>query len=119
MQVLPGLRSSILERLNFLEENVLRLWPSHNFGFLREIHKSLLLGWAHASVCTSTESTPGRPRTIGDQLSPASAEAYTGPPLAPKYKPNLSSGSAATASRNTLTKQLLCGRPLVSISPLA
>jgi len=29
----------------------------------------------HGSVCTSTESTPGKSRTIGTQLSPASAEA--------------------------------------------
>ena len=29
----------------------------------------------HGSVCTSTESTAGRSRTIGAQLSPASAEA--------------------------------------------
>jgi WS/DGAT C-terminal domain len=29
----------------------------------------------HGSVCTSTESTAGRSRTIGSQLSPASAEA--------------------------------------------
>ena len=38
----------------------------------------------HARVCTSTESTAGRSRTIGFQLSPASAEAYTCPPLVPK-----------------------------------
>jgi len=31
----------------------------------------------HDSVCTSTESTAGRSRTMGFQLSPASAEAYT------------------------------------------
>src|SRR5271168_23369 len=29
----------------------------------------------HGSVCTSTDSTPGKSRTIGAQLSPASAEA--------------------------------------------
>ena len=29
----------------------------------------------HGSVCTSTESTAGRSRTIGAQVSPASAEA--------------------------------------------
>ncbi len=28
----------------------------------------------HGSVCTSTDSTPGRSRTIGAQVSPASAE---------------------------------------------
>ena len=38
----------------------------------------------HASVCTSTESTAGRSRTIGFQLSPASAETYTWPPVVPK-----------------------------------
>src|SRR6267378_4862575 len=103
MQVLPSLRSSILKRSNFLEENIVGLRPSHNFGFLREIHESLLLRWAHASVCTSTESTPGRSRTIGAQLSPASADAYTCPPLVPKYTPHLSSESTAIASRNTFT----------------
>jgi hypothetical protein len=29
----------------------------------------------HGSVCTSTDNTPGKSRTIGAQLSPASAEA--------------------------------------------
>ena len=29
----------------------------------------------HVSVCTSTDSTPGKSRTIGFQLSPASADA--------------------------------------------
>jgi len=29
----------------------------------------------HGSVCTSTDSTPGKSRTIGAQLSPASADA--------------------------------------------
>src|ERR1700704_1938442 len=103
MQVLPSLRSGVLERPNPLEENVVGLRPSYNFEFLREIHKSLLLRWAHASVCTSTESTPGRSRTIGAQLSPASADAYTCPPLVPKYTPHLSSESTAIASRNTFT----------------
>src|SRR5262249_20144187 len=28
----------------------------------------------HGSVCTSTESTPGRSRTMGAQVSPASAD---------------------------------------------
>src|SRR3977135_1599109 len=103
MQVLPRLRSDILERSNFLAENVVRFRPSHNPGFVLEIHEGLLLRWAHASVCTSTESTAGRSRTIGFQLSPASAEAYTCPPVVPKYMPHLSSASTAIASRNTLT----------------
>ena len=38
----------------------------------------------HGSVWTSTESTAGRSRTMGAQLSPASAEAYTCPPVVPK-----------------------------------
>ena len=38
----------------------------------------------HGSVCTSTESTAGRSRTIGAQLSPASEETYTCPPVVPK-----------------------------------
>src|ERR1700737_43958 len=38
----------------------------------------------HARVCTSTESTAGRSRTMGFQLSPASADAYTWPPVVPK-----------------------------------
>jgi len=38
----------------------------------------------HAKVWTSTESTGGRSRTIGAQLSPASGEAYTWPPVVPK-----------------------------------
>jgi hypothetical protein len=57
----------------------------------------------HASVCTSTESTAGRSRTIGTQLSPASADAYTCPPVVPKYTPQESSESTAMASRNTFT----------------
>jgi hypothetical protein len=38
----------------------------------------------YVSVCTSTESTAGRSRTIGFQLSPESAEQYTWPPVVPK-----------------------------------
>src|SRR5271156_1636492 len=38
----------------------------------------------HGSVWTSTESTVGRSCTMGDQVSPASADAYTCPPLVPK-----------------------------------
>src|SRR6059036_509647 len=57
----------------------------------------------HGSVWTSTESTAGRSRTMGAQLSPVSADAYTCPPVVPKYTPHLSSESTAIASRNTLT----------------
>ena len=38
----------------------------------------------HASVCTSTDRTAGRSLTMGAQLSPASADAYTCPPVVPK-----------------------------------
>ena len=57
----------------------------------------------HGSVWTSTESTAGRSRTMGAQLSPASADAYTCPPVVPKYTPHESSESTAIASRSTLT----------------
>ena len=54
-------------------------------------------------VWTSTDSTGGRSRTIGDQVSPESGEAYTCPPVVPKYMPHSSSESMAIASRSTLT----------------
>src|ERR1700676_694126 len=57
----------------------------------------------HGSVCTSTENTAGRFRTMGAQLSPASFEAYTCPPVVPKYMPHLSSESTAMASRSMFT----------------
>src|SRR5437773_5779823 len=38
----------------------------------------------HGSVCTSTERTAGRSRTMGAQLSPAFADPYTCPPVVPK-----------------------------------
>ena len=38
----------------------------------------------HDSVCTSTDSTAGRSRTIACQWSPASGEQYTCPPVVPK-----------------------------------
>ena len=65
------------------------------------------MGWEddadHGSVWTSTDTTAGRSRTMGAQLSPASAEAYTCPPVVPTYTPHASSPSTAIASRNTLT----------------
>src|SRR5208282_1003088 len=45
--------------------------------------------FGYCNVCTSTESTAGRSRTIGAHESPASAEPYTCPPLVPKYTPHL------------------------------
>src|SRR5262245_16074995 len=57
----------------------------------------------HGSVWASTDITDGRSRTMGAQPSPESAEAYTCPPVVPKYTPHLSSESTAIASRSTLT----------------
>lgn len=57
----------------------------------------------HGSVCTSTDKTGGRSRTMGIQRSLASAEAYTCPPVVPKYTPQRSSVSTAIASRSTFT----------------
>ena len=37
-----------------------------------------------ASVCTSTETTGGRSWTMAFQVSPASLDAYTCPPVVPK-----------------------------------
>src|SRR5207245_234559 len=68
----------------------------------------------HRSVWTSTDSTAGRSRTMGAQLSPASADAYTCPPVVPKYTPHGSSVSTAIASRSTFTSQSRCGNPFVS-----
>src|SRR5438067_1731175 len=59
----------------------------------------------HRSVWTSTDSTAGRSRTMGAQLSPASADAYTCPPVVPKYTPHGSSESKASASRSRFTSQ--------------
>src|SRR6266545_1117463 len=55
----------------------------------------------HGRVCTSTDRTAGRSRTIASQLSPLSADAYTWPPLVPKYTPQSSRPSTAIASRRT------------------
>src|SRR5262249_41493979 len=57
----------------------------------------------HGRVCTSTERTAGRSRTMGAHWSPASAEPYTCPPVVPKYTPHGSRESTAIASRSTFT----------------
>ncbi len=57
----------------------------------------------HPSVCTSTDTTGGRFCAIAIHESPASAEAYTCPPVVPKYTPQRSSESTAMASRSTFT----------------
>jgi len=65
------------------------------------------MGWKldsnHGRVWTSTDRTAGRSRTMSAQLSPPSADAYTWPPVVPKYTPHESSESTAMASRNTFT----------------
>src|SRR5438552_8001279 len=66
----------------------------------------------HGSVWTSTDTTDGRSRTIGAQLSPELGETYTCPPEVPKYTPHGSRVSTAIASRSTLTQEWLCGSPL-------
>src|ERR1700724_3696961 len=45
----------------------------------------------HGRVWTSTDSTAGRSRTMSAQLSPPFADAYTWPPVVPKYTPQESS----------------------------
>src|SRR5688572_29471509 len=57
----------------------------------------------HGNVWTSTERTAGRSWTMAVQVSPLLADAYTCPPLVPKYTPHESSESTAIASRNTFT----------------
>ena len=57
----------------------------------------------HGRVWTSTESTAGRSRTMGAHESPPPGEAYTCPPVVPKYTPQGSSVSTAIASRSTFT----------------
>src|SRR4030095_3168755 len=55
----------------------------------------------HGSVWTSTDSTAGRLRTMGAQLSPASAEPYTWPPVVPKKIPQDPRGRRARRARET------------------
>src|ERR671935_3159237 len=98
-------RVMLLERI---EHRALRNRSVHVDGHLfvnaRECSKMLRKRDAdHRSVCTSTDSTGGRSRTIANHVSPASADAYTCPPVVPKYTPLLSSESTAIASRRMFT----------------
>ena len=52
--------------------------PGQRPQVLRQLHSD------HGSVCTSTDNTAGRSRTIGVHVSPESADAYTWPPVVPK-----------------------------------
>src|SRR4030066_823030 len=51
-----------------------------------------------SSAWTSPDSTAGRFRAMGAQLSPPPGEAYTCPPVVPKYTPHGSSEPTAIAS---------------------
>src|SRR5690606_13000352 len=55
------------------------------------------------SVYASTDSTGGRSRTMAVHRSPPSADAYTCPPVVPKYTPHGSSRSTDIAPRSTFT----------------
>ena len=79
---IPGLKR--------IQHGALRDWPGNfNFNFARSEARQYPQmrrknNANHGSVCTSTDSTAGRSRTIGAQFSPASADAYTWPPVVPK-----------------------------------
>ena len=69
-------------------------------------HGPLALGrqlQPYSNVCTSTDRTGGRSWTMAFQVSPPSGDAYTCPPVVPKYTPQASSESTAMASRSTFT----------------
>ena len=75
--------------LESVEDRSLRRRPLDVEAYLaRDLRERAQMRWQddadHESVCTSTESTGGRSRTIGAQLSPASDDAYTWPPVVPK-----------------------------------
>src|SRR5215471_8579188 len=78
-----------IARLQRVEHRALRdrtFDVEHHFAIdLRELAQ---MCWQrdsdHDSVWTSTETTAGRSRTMGAQLSPASPDPYTCPPVVPK-----------------------------------
>jgi hypothetical protein len=75
--------------LERVEDRALRYGPSHlELDLAVDTRQAPQNGWQHdsdhGSICTSIESTGGRSRTMGAQLFPASAEAYTCPPVVPK-----------------------------------
>lgn len=94
--------------LECVEDRALRYWPPNfELHLAADLRQRPQMCWEndpdHANVWTSTESTAGRSRTMGFQLSPASDDAYTWPPVVPKYTPQESSESTAIASRSTFT----------------
>ena len=95
----PRLRLEVMRTDDFYTD---REWHSTGMGACRKPQRTpaIMLDFAadtgqgpqvrgkhdpdHGSVWASTDSTAGRSRTIGAQQSPASAEAYTCPPVVPK-----------------------------------
>ncbi len=53
-----------------------------DFPVLRFLSVGMRSGYGR--VCTSTERTDGKSRTMGAQVSPPSGEQYTWPPVVPK-----------------------------------
>ena len=78
-------REAGLERVEHLREAraCLELDLAVDLGEVLQVRRQHHADGGHSRVCTSTESTAGRSRTIGAQLSPESAEAYTSPPVVP------------------------------------
>ena len=106
--VAKGTAQHRIAGLQRVEHGALRGLPLHvKLHFARDVRQypqmRRKLNPDHWSVCTSTDSTAGKSRTMGAQLSPASADAYTWPPVVPKYTPHWSSESTAIASRSTFT----------------
>ena len=66
-----------------LRERAQVVWKPHAHARGSRTRVLLRGGAAHGIVCTSTESTAGRCSAIACQLSPASADAYTCPPVVP------------------------------------
>jgi hypothetical protein len=76
-------------RLQGVQDLALRGWPRHvELHLTTNPRQRPQVGGKedpdHGRVWTSTDSTGGRSRTIGAQLSPAFADAYTCPPVVPK-----------------------------------
>ncbi len=78
-----------IARFEFIEHRAQRWWNGE-FESDLAVHMSQRAEMRgeydtnHGSVCTSTDKTAGKSRTIGAQESPALEEAYTWPPLVPK-----------------------------------
>ena len=76
-----GVQASFAPRseFGFLEGHTAEVRAGNDIvGILGQVHPD------HGSVWTSTERTAGRSRTAALHVSPASADAYTCPPVVPK-----------------------------------